>query len=114
MSATAETVSTTIDFLRPIDAEGLTALSEKGKANPTNVVTLKATTVCEGQFRNMTYVRNLAPMLIDEPPHLLAAPGGKLRNVFQRKAEICRHDDLRQRARELGDEVDGGGLAGCR
>ncbi|WP_295878890.1 OsmC family protein [uncultured Thiohalocapsa sp.] len=71
MSATAETVSATIDYLRPIDAEGLTKLGEKGKANPTNVVTLKAKTVCEGQFRNMTYVRDLAPMLIDEPPHLL-------------------------------------------
>jgi uncharacterized OsmC-like protein len=71
MSATAETVSATIDYLRPIDAEGLARLGEKGKANPTNVVTLKAKTVCEGQFRNMTYVRDLAPMLIDEPPHLL-------------------------------------------
>lgn len=71
MSATAETVSTTVSYLRPIDSEGLKALGEKGKANPGSVVTLKARTVCEGQFRNMTYVRNLAPMLIDEPPHLL-------------------------------------------
>ncbi len=71
MSTSTETVSTTIDYLRPLDAEGLTALGEKGKANPDSVVTLKAKTVCEGQFRNMTYVRNLAPMLIDEPPHLL-------------------------------------------
>lgn len=71
MSATAATVSASIDYLRPIDAEGLSKLGEKGKANPTNVVTLKAKTVCEGQFRNMTYVRDLAPMLIDEPPHLL-------------------------------------------
>ncbi|MGD9299885.1 MAG: OsmC family peroxiredoxin, partial [Thiohalocapsa sp.] len=71
MSATAATVSTSFDFLRPIDAEGLSKLAEKGKANPANVVTLKAKTVCEGQFRNMTYVRDLAPMLIDEPPHLL-------------------------------------------
>jgi uncharacterized OsmC-like protein len=71
MSATAETISASIDYLRPIDAQGLAKLGEKGKANPTNVVTLKAKTVCEGQFRNMTYVRDLAPMLIDEPPHLL-------------------------------------------
>lgn len=71
MSATAETLATTIDFLRPIDNKGLTKLSEKGKGNPTAVVTLKAKTVCEGQFRNMTYVRDLKPMLIDEPPHLL-------------------------------------------
>jgi uncharacterized OsmC-like protein len=71
MSAVAETVTATIDYLRPLDAAGLTALGEKGKADPKKVVTLKAKTVCEGQFRNMTYVRNLAPMLIDEPPHLL-------------------------------------------
>ena len=71
MSAVAETVTATIDYLRPLDAAGLSALGEKGKADPKKVVTLKARTVCEGQFRNMTYVRNLAPMLIDEPPHLL-------------------------------------------
>jgi uncharacterized OsmC-like protein len=71
MSAAAETLSTTIDYLRPLDSAGLAALGEKGKADPKKVVTLKAKTVCEGQFRNMTYVRNLAPMLIDEPPHLL-------------------------------------------
>lgn len=71
MSAVAATVATKIDYLRPIDHEGLTQLSAKGKANPTAVVTLKAKTVCEGQFRNMTYVRDLKPMLIDEPPHLL-------------------------------------------
>ncbi len=71
MSTPAETVSATIDYLRPIDADGLKALGEKGKANPNSVVTLKAKTVCEGQFRNMTYVRDLEPMLIDEPPHLL-------------------------------------------
>ncbi len=71
MSTTAETLSTTVEYLRPIDADGLKALGEKGKANPDNVVTLKAKTVCEGQFRMQTYVRDLDPMLIDEPPHLL-------------------------------------------
>lgn len=71
MSTPAETLSTSVEFLRPIDKEGLTALGEKGKANPDSVVTLKAKTVCEGQFRMQTYVRQLAPMLIDEPPHLL-------------------------------------------
>ncbi len=71
MSTTAETVSTSISYLRPLDSEGLKNLGEKGKANPDKVVTLKAKTVCEGQFRNMTYVRDLEPMLIDEPPHLL-------------------------------------------
>ena len=57
--------------LRPLNADGLKALGEKGKSNPDSVVTLKAKTVCEGQFRMQTYVRDLAPMLIDEPPHLL-------------------------------------------
>ncbi len=71
MSTPAETLSTTAEYLRPIDADGLQALGEKGKANPESVVTLKAKTVCEGQFRMQTYVRNLDPMLIDEPPHLL-------------------------------------------
>lgn len=57
--------------LEPIDAEGLANLATKGKANPANVVTLKAKTVCESKFRNLTYVRNLEAHVIDEPPHLL-------------------------------------------
>jgi len=69
--STAEKVSTTVQGLRPISKDGLTALAEKGKANPNSVVTLKAKTVCEGQFRNLTYVRDLPAHIIDEPPHLL-------------------------------------------
>lgn len=57
--------------LEPIDAQGLSSLAAKGKANPNSVVTLKAKTVCEKRFRNLTYVRNLPPHVIDEPPHLL-------------------------------------------
>jgi uncharacterized OsmC-like protein len=34
-------------------------------------VTLKAKTVTEGQFRNLTFIRDLPPVVIDEPPHLL-------------------------------------------
>jgi uncharacterized OsmC-like protein len=71
MSATQATASVSMNALRPIDKAGLSALAEKGKANPGNVVTLKATTICEGQFRNLTYVRNLEAHVIDEPPHLL-------------------------------------------
>ena len=71
MSTNPQTVAQTYRCLRPLDGDGLKALGEKGKANPTAVVTLKAKTVCEGQFRMQTYVRDLAPMLIDEPPHLL-------------------------------------------
>src|SRR5262249_20133164 len=42
------------------------------KAHPdTGKKTLRATTVCEAGFRNMTYVRDLAPLLVGEPPALL-------------------------------------------
>ncbi len=71
MTTTAQTVAKSMSCLRSLDSDGLSALGEKGKANPDSVVTLKAKTVCEGQFRMQTYVRDLAPMLIDEPPHLL-------------------------------------------
>src|SRR3984893_7453620 len=55
-----------------IDAEGLDPLSCNAKANPdTGRKTLKAKTVCEAGFRNMTYVRDLSPMLVGEPPALL-------------------------------------------
>lgn len=58
--------------LRPIDMVGLTALTDRNKANPeTGKKTLKAKTRAEGQFRNLTYVRDLAPVVIDEPPGLL-------------------------------------------
>ena len=71
MSTSPQTIARNMSCLRPIDSEGLKSLGEKGRANPNSVVTLKAQTVCEGQFRMQTYVRDLAPMLIDEPPHLL-------------------------------------------
>ena len=71
MSTTQQEIAKNYSCLRPLDAEGLKALGEKGKANPESVVTLSAKTVCEGQFRMQTYVRDLDPMLIDEPPHLL-------------------------------------------
>ncbi|EUA06542.1 hypothetical protein I546_5553 [Mycobacterium kansasii 732] len=52
-----------------IDAEGLDRLSCSAKTDPsTGKKTLKAKTVCESGFRNMTYVRDLAPMLVGEPP----------------------------------------------
>ena len=71
MSTDQQTIAKNMSCLRPLNAEGLSALGEKGRANPQSVVTLKAKTVCEGQFRMQTYVRDLEPMLIDEPPHLL-------------------------------------------
>lgn len=58
--------------LRGIDMVGLTELTDRNKANPAGgKKTLKATTRAEGQFRNLTYVRDLAPVVIDEPPGLL-------------------------------------------
>lgn len=61
-----------------IDAAGLDQLSCTAKADPSSgKKTLKARTVCESGFRNMTYVRGLAPVLVGEPPALLgddAAP----------------------------------------
>ena len=74
---TLEATTTVTDFkpneaLRPIDCMGLTGLVDKNKANPAGgKVTLRATTVTEGQMRNLTYIRDLAPVVIDEPPHLL-------------------------------------------
>jgi uncharacterized OsmC-like protein len=58
--------------LRSIDCFGLDKLAVKGKTNPeSGKVTLKARTVTEGQFRNLTFIRDLQPVVIDEPPHLL-------------------------------------------
>lgn len=71
MTVVEATTTVAPDVLDPIDKTGLTALAEKGKANPDSVVTLKATTVCEGRFRNLTFVRDLDAHVIDEPPHLL-------------------------------------------
>jgi uncharacterized OsmC-like protein len=69
MSAIAEPE---VKALRPIDCLGLTKLAEKGKTNPASgKVTLRATTIADGQFRNLTFIRDLAPVVIDEPPHLL-------------------------------------------
>jgi uncharacterized OsmC-like protein len=72
------TMSETISALAGIDEKGLAQLSEKSKADPaTGKKTLKATTTCEGGFRNLTQIRTLEPVLVSEPCHLLgddAAP----------------------------------------
>lgn len=57
--------------LDPIDRDRLVALSEKGKANPGAVRTLKVRTVLEKRFRHLNYVRDLPAHVIDEPPGLL-------------------------------------------
>jgi len=64
--------------LEGIDADELADLAGNSKADPsTGRKTLKATTTCEGGFRNLTQIRTLEPVLVSEPCHLLgddAAP----------------------------------------
>lgn len=57
-------------YLKPIDRAGLAAFAAKGRDNPDMRGTMKTHTVCDGQFRNLTYVGNHAPVVVDEPPHL--------------------------------------------
>jgi rhodanese-related sulfurtransferase len=68
----------TITALTGIDVEGLRNLQETAKKDPsTGRKTLKATTDCEGGFRNLTTIRSLEPVLVSEPCALLgddAAP----------------------------------------
>ena len=69
---TREQLQAETAVLRPIDCRGLNSLADKNKANPEGgKVTLRATTITEGQFRNLTFIRDLKPVVIDEPPHLL-------------------------------------------
>ncbi len=76
----ASAPSTVTAYLRPIDREGLLGFAEKGRADPTRKGTNKVHTVCEGQYRTLSYVGNHAPVVVDEPPHLFGqdtapAPG---------------------------------------
>jgi uncharacterized OsmC-like protein len=57
-------------YLKPIDRAGLLAFAERGRNNPDNRGTMKAHTVCDGQFRNLTYIGKHAPVVVDEPLHL--------------------------------------------
>jgi len=65
------TETTIPSCLRPVSKDGLVALADKAKANPNVIGTLKVKTVCEGQFRNLNYVRDLPAHVVDEPPTLL-------------------------------------------
>ncbi|MFN5746974.1 MAG: OsmC family peroxiredoxin, partial [Pseudanabaena sp.] len=56
---TQTATASVITPLRPVSKDGLEALAAKAKSNPNVIGTLKVKTVCEGQFRNLTYVRNL-------------------------------------------------------
>jgi uncharacterized OsmC-like protein len=79
MSAVLEP-TTVKTYLRPIDRDGLMAFAEKGRANPNSRSTNKVHTVCEGQYRTLSYVGDHAPVIVDEPLHLFGqntapAPG---------------------------------------
>jgi hypothetical protein len=55
---------TSISTITPINRDELVRLSEKAKANPGAVRTLKVKTVLESKFRHLNYIRNLAPHVI--------------------------------------------------
>lgn len=79
MSATAAETTLTA-YLRPIDRDGLLAFAEKGRANPASRGTNVVRTMCEGQYRTLSYVGDHAPVVVDEPLHLFGqntapAPG---------------------------------------
>ena len=57
--------------LLPVDTKGLANLAEAGKQDPGKINTLAARTVVDKRFRSLTYVRDLEPLVVDEPPHLL-------------------------------------------
>lgn len=79
MSA-APSAKTVTAFLRPIDKDGLETFAQKGRANPDAKGTNKVHTVCEGQYRTLSYVGDHEPVVVDEPLHLFGqntapAPG---------------------------------------
>ena len=79
-SPTTAPSRTVRSHLRPIDREGLVAFAEKGRANPKARGTNKVHTVTEGQYRTLSSVGDHAPVVVDEPLHLLGqntapAPG---------------------------------------
>jgi uncharacterized OsmC-like protein len=67
-------------YLRPIDRDGLMAFAAKGRNNPASRGTNVVHTVCEGQYRTLSYVGDHTPVVVDEPLHLFGentapAPG---------------------------------------
>lgn len=71
MTATT-TLKTAVSAFETIDKDALKALSDKGKADPTAVRTVRCKTVAEGKrFRHLNYIRNLPAHIVDEPPALL-------------------------------------------
>jgi uncharacterized OsmC-like protein len=70
---TAAAIKTTVaSTFEAIDRDALKALSDKGKADPKAVRTVRCKTVAEGKrFRHLNYIRNLPAHIVDEPPGLL-------------------------------------------
>lgn len=58
------------NWVKGIDAEGLARFAEKGRNNPNSMGTIKTFTTYDGQFRSLTHVGELPPVVVDEPPHL--------------------------------------------
>ena len=80
MSNTAETVTTTKAYLRPIDRDGLMAFAQKGRENPGKRGSNTVHTVMQGMYRSLSYVGDHQPVVVDEPLHLFGentapAPG---------------------------------------
>lgn len=80
MTANAAEKTTVTTYLRPIDRDGLMGFAEKGRCNPTGRGTNKVHTVCDGQYRTLSYVGDHKPVVVDEPAHLFGentapAPG---------------------------------------
>jgi uncharacterized OsmC-like protein len=74
------TIETQVNYLRPIDREGLLKFAESGRANPERRGTNKVKTVMQGVFRSWSFVGFHNPVVVDEPPHLMGensapAPG---------------------------------------
>lgn len=58
--------------LQPIDADKLAELARKNVENPAGGrKVIRTHTEADGQFRNYTQIRDLAPVLVSEPPQLL-------------------------------------------
>lgn len=61
---------TAVEWVKPIDAEGLSRFAEKGRNNPQARGVIRTKTLYDGQFRSLTYAGDLPPVVVDEPPHL--------------------------------------------
>lgn len=69
---TATAIREIVQTFETIDRDKLQALSERGRADPSVVRTVRAKTIAEGRrFRHLNYIRSLDAHIVDEPPALL-------------------------------------------